>query len=551
MQLESAGAVPGGNEKLDIDEIDTWKTAFARARLEACTLLLPEWRDTLELPSHQSILRGFHATPCADFQKGYCALHRVRGKTSLCFCFHFDSQRRRAPVDEAGRLRYWDVACHSLTTGTPCVDGEDCVFAHSRDEISYHPAKYKTRRCNGKGCRGQEICCFAHGEELRGWAPELYSYWLLVYGGRRGVTGAGDDLRTQPIGARRKVRFCASYPDVSQCRRGAACEFAHAREECATELLTAEQEQQVPEALTEDFFMYKYKTLWCPIGVQHDWQTCVYAHNYQDARRHVSIGYGPQPCSHWAKKDPSLPYHERCPKGLRCPYAHGAKEQLYHPRYFRTVVCRDVRSKACPRAHLCAFFHRRAERRRLASDDDTDYSKPLAEEALPAEWKAEFLRPPFSDSPSEAPLPPGGLMPGSFDSTLWSKDVPGESAFCLELQPERRPLDAGALLPSFPASVAPLKLSSLHLNFELGSQDLAHAFPFRFAKDTPRTHADSASADEESTVASRDVNVALLERAPGARPPQRMAEDCASVDGPFHGPFSFFPGLLALTGEEK
>eukprot|EP00439_Symbiodinium_sp_Y106_P000760 s2335_g1.t1 len=49
------------------------------------------------------------------------------------------------------------------------------------------------------------------------------------------------------------------------------------------------------------------------------------------------------------------------------------------------------------------------------------------------------------------------------------------------------PLDAGALLPSFPASVAPLKLSSLHLNFELGSQDLAHAFPFRFAKDTPRT----------------------------------------------------------------
>eukprot|EP00913_Durusdinium_trenchii_P033176 g31059.t1 len=32
-------------------------------------------------------------------------------------------------------------------------------------------------------------------------------------------------------------------------------------------------------------------------------------------------------------------------EGLRCPYAHGAKEQLYHPRYFRTVVCRDLRSK--------------------------------------------------------------------------------------------------------------------------------------------------------------------------------------------------------------
>ena len=28
--------------------------------------------------------------------------------------------------------RYWDVACHSLTTGTPCVDGEDCVGISTR-----------------------------------------------------------------------------------------------------------------------------------------------------------------------------------------------------------------------------------------------------------------------------------------------------------------------------------------------------------------------------------------------------------------------------------
>ena len=33
--------------------------------------------------------------------------------------------------------RYWDVACHSLTTGTPCVDGEDCVGVPTR--VLYHP----------------------------------------------------------------------------------------------------------------------------------------------------------------------------------------------------------------------------------------------------------------------------------------------------------------------------------------------------------------------------------------------------------------------------
>ncbi|CAK8992036.1 unnamed protein product [Durusdinium trenchii] len=412
------GPSPIGPKKMEVqmDSKDTqWCAAFTRARLEACELLLPNWRPLAELSSHRAILQGFHTQPCVEFQKGYCALHRVRGKTSLCFCFHFDSQRRRPPVTPGGRLRYWDMACQSMTSASVCPDGDDCVFAHSRDEISYHPAKYKTRRCNGKGCRGQEICCFAHEEdELRAWAPETYSYWLLVYGG----TGEVED--PQRSLARRKVRFCASFPNVSQCRRGASCEFAHSREEAQTELLSEAQEQQAPEELTEDFFMYQYKTLWCPIGVQHDWQNCVYAHNYQDARRKLSIGYGPQPCPHWAKKDPSLDYEQRCPQGLRCPYAHGAKEQLYHPRYFRTVVCRDLRSKACPRDRLCAFFHRRAERRR-PPPDDTDYTRPLPNEAICEEWRANFQRPPFSDlAPTgrlEAkPLPAGSVPPGSLHS---------------------------------------------------------------------------------------------------------------------------------------
>lgn len=145
--------------------------------------------------------------------------------------------------------------------------------------------------------------------------------------------------------------------------------------------------------------MYKFKTLWCPVGVQHDWQACVYAHNYQDARRQISIGYGPRPCPYWAKKDATADYAQRCPLGLRCPFSHGAKEQLYHPQYFRTVICRDLRAKACPRMKLCAFFHRRAERRKPPTDT-TDYAMPLAEESLPKDWVTDFLSPPFRDAAS-------------------------------------------------------------------------------------------------------------------------------------------------------
>lgn len=199
---------------------------------------------------------------------------------------------------------------------------------------------------------------------------------------------------------KRKRRFCTSYPDVGGCRRGPTCAYAHAREEICANLLEIEEENQEPQAMTDDFFMYKYKTRWCPKGVQHEWHTCVYAHNYQDARRPVGIGYGARLCPYWSKKDTGAEYSQRCPLGMRCPYAHGAKEQLYHPHYFKTIVCRDLRGcghspgKACPRGLLCAFFHSRAEKR-MSVQDDVDYTQPLPAEGLPHDWIVDFLSPPF------------------------------------------------------------------------------------------------------------------------------------------------------------
>jgi len=193
---------------------------------------------------------------------------------------------------------------------------------------------------------------------------------------------------------RRKRRFCTSFPDVSQCRRGAACAFAHSREEISAPLLDDAEEQQLPGAMTDEFFMYKYKIHWCPIGVQHEWHNCVYGHNYQDARRPPSIGYGARLCPYWSKKDTGAEYSQRCPLGLRCPYSHGAKEQLYHPHYFKTVICRDVRGKVCPRQKLCAFYHHRHEKR-PTPQDEVDYALPLPTENLSDKWTADFLSPPF------------------------------------------------------------------------------------------------------------------------------------------------------------
>ena len=81
---------------------------------------------------------------------------------------------------------------------------------------------------------------------MRTWAPESYSYWMLVYGGLQGEEtsvltfqvlprlGFSDPIEgrfawcqgqadvERPLG-RRKLRFCASYPNVGQVRAPRPC----------------------------------------------------------------------------------------------------------------------------------------------------------------------------------------------------------------------------------------------------------------------------------------------------------------------------------------
>jgi len=368
---------------------------------------LPMWQEEDELPDHRQYIFHYHTMMCPQFAQGFCPRHKGSRSAPLqCFCYHFESQRRRPLVDTfTGQLRYWDVLCEHVAEGKECPYGDMCAFAHTREEISYHAAKYKTKFCNDRDCRGQEVCCFAHGDsELRTHALEMYSYWSLFGGGANGGMLMQAPFMNMPPPSQwpatskvYKHRFCASYPNVSSCRRGDACAFAHSREEIRTPLLADDEENQRQTALNNEFFMYRFKTLWCPVGVQHDWQSCVYAHNYQDARRHPGINYGPRPCPYWKRKDTALEYSQRCPLGVRCPFSHGAKEQLYHPAYFKTVTCQDwPGSNNCPRGKLCAFWHKRSQQRpRGNSEDEFNYKQPISESRLQEALQPDFLSPPF------------------------------------------------------------------------------------------------------------------------------------------------------------
>eukprot|EP00927_Polykrikos_kofoidii_P002829 TRINITY_DN11131_c0_g1_i1.p2 TRINITY_DN11131_c0_g1~~TRINITY_DN11131_c0_g1_i1.p2 ORF type:complete len:457 (+),score=52.57 TRINITY_DN11131_c0_g1_i1:98-1468(+) len=260
--------------------------------------------------------------------------------------------------------------------------------------------------CGGAGCFPMMLWMPAHqGGEMFGKGDSSmqgyqhqdgfmppYPSMKGARGGRARVKGeAKPSQSTQNI--LHKQRFCATYPNIEQCHRGENCAFAHSREEVGAPLLSIEEELCLPVAMTNDFFTDRYKVYWCPVGTQHDWQHCMYAHTYQDVRRPPSIGYGRDLCPYWRKKETTLAYAQRCPLGPRCSYAHGAKEQLYHPSYFRTHVCRDLQRRRCPRSDLCAFYHHAYERRD-PQPFVVDYSRPLSSDAIPQEWLTYFLSPP-------------------------------------------------------------------------------------------------------------------------------------------------------------
>jgi hypothetical protein len=200
-----------------------------------------------------------------------------------------------------------------------------------------------------------------------------------------------------------KRRFCCHFPDVHQCKRGNKCAFAHSREEFRGSLLPAEEEHEGEHSA--DFYINRYKTLWCPIGIPHHWKNCVYSHNHLDIRRSPEIGYGPRQCPHWYNGNDKIAYQERCPDGVRCPYAHGAKELLYHPAYFKTAVCWDMMSpEGCPRSVLCAFHHSKEDCRvEAVKDMNYDYTKPLSAEQM-RKLQQDFLTPPPSSFDEEGRL---------------------------------------------------------------------------------------------------------------------------------------------------
>ena len=73
-----------------------------------------------------------------------------------------------------------------------------------------------------------------------------------------------------------KTKFCSTYPNkLDECDYGGICAFAHSEQELSVTQLDKMTKD-------EDFYMFHFKTVWCPLSEEKDHQRdiCVYAHNW-------------------------------------------------------------------------------------------------------------------------------------------------------------------------------------------------------------------------------------------------------------------------------
>ncbi len=76
-----------------------------------------------------------------------------------------------------------------------------------------------------------------------------------------------------------KTKFCTQYPkNIFNCEYGEYCSFAHSVKDIKTRLINLMKKDK-------EFYMFYFKTEWCPQNKNHNKAQCEYAHNWQDFRR--------------------------------------------------------------------------------------------------------------------------------------------------------------------------------------------------------------------------------------------------------------------------
>ncbi|EAR89607.3 zinc finger CCCH type domain protein (macronuclear) [Tetrahymena thermophila SB210] len=225
------------------------------------------------------------------------------------------------------RLKIQDFKVHECTKRDK-HEKKKCPYFHNQGDRRRCPEKYQY---SFNECKKKDKC------PLKDNCPQVHNKVEQLY---------------HPL--RYKAKFCESFKENNQkCEYGSFCSFAHDENEIVIPMICKLPKDAI-------FYMYFYKTVWCPNTQKHERAYCPYMHNVQDFRRDPKqFQIEPKQCDQWKKSNIQKYSEGECPLQLKCKNCHGWKEYDYHPKFYKTKSC-DTQN--CQNQE-CVHYHSEQERR--------------------------------------------------------------------------------------------------------------------------------------------------------------------------------------------
>uniref|UniRef100_A0A0G4FM38 C3H1-type domain-containing protein n=1 Tax=Chromera velia CCMP2878 TaxID=1169474 RepID=A0A0G4FM38_9ALVE len=262
-----------------------------------------------------------------------CRVHSEAGCRweDLCKFSHISEEPyRRRPPD---RFFYVPQLCPIILSGSArrCRMDRKCSYAHTVEEIRFHPLMYKQMPCEDhkhQNCR-RGFCPHAHEpKQGRLLSPEEREQMIrfTAIAQEQGIPLYPESYGSRPMhigpGSGLPKRRLSSF-DLSLFRTE-VCRNASSNDGCSME------------------------------------DRCLQSHISQKSmrRRPPSVGYSPALCAEIVKGWRKGTASSRCPNGAACRYAHTLEEVWYHPELYKQVTCPNF---PCAQG-LCPFLHVGEER---------------------------------------------------------------------------------------------------------------------------------------------------------------------------------------------
>lgn len=230
----------------------------------------------------------------------------------------------RRPVTKTKYVfNYYPVKCATHTTSEDIEKAKGCKYAHTENEILYHPLNFRTKICRIKKCTNS-CCPNAHGI-AKGDFRRIYPFY------NRCLISLTLAIENNPDNDKLK-----NYRDL------------------------------IDNPENFDTSNYKVKPCINALAVNNcplDRHQCYNYHKPAERRRPpLLFNYSATLCENYQmnmNNNGTLVGNNACKNGEHCPNAHGSYEIYYHAQFYMKSKCRKIGSgeDVCPFEETCYGFH--------------------------------------------------------------------------------------------------------------------------------------------------------------------------------------------------